>query len=416
MTARVTSRYAGARLRAAFQGSDTAARTLEETHQRSGEVIAKTLGELKGAIMKVGQMASIAGDFLPKELSNALGALQREAPPMPFEVIAEQIERELGDPPDRLFHRFERTPFASASIGQVHRATTEDRREVVVKVQYPGVDEAVDSDLAHFRLALRASGLVKFKRKDLDAVFEEIRARLHEELDYCNEADNVRTFAELYRGRPDIAVPEVIGERSSQRVLTLTYVPGDGLGDAAGYPQELRNRLGHRLFAMVAQQVFEFNTIHADPNPANFAFRQDGTIVLYDFGCIKRLPPEIVAAYRDTIRAALDSDYGGLERALVRLGVRAEGGPTVPPDYYAQWRDVIGQPFLRSGPFDFASSAIQLETLKLVPAFLAKYSEAFRPPVELVFLNRMVVGHYGTLRKLGAHCELRGPLEAYIRD
>lgn len=414
MTAKVTSQYAGARLKAAFQDRDTAQQTIEETHHRSGETIAKTLGELKGAVMKVGQMASIARDVLPKELSEALGVLQREAPPMPYEVIAEQIEREFGQPPDTLYQRFDRLPFASASIGQVHRATTDDGREVVVKVQYPGVDDAVDSDLAHLRLALRASGLIRVDKKSLDAVFEEVRARLHEELDYCNEADNVRLFGDYYADWRHVVVPRVIGERSSQRVLTLTYEPGDTISEARNYDQTIRDALGIALFELVADQVFCFQTIHADPNPANFAFRPDGTLVLYDFGCIKRLDPSVVDTYRETVRAGLDADYAGVEDGLVRLGARNLSGPAVPLEYYAKWRDVFGKPFFSNGPFDFADAAIQREALTLVPGFLAKYAQAFKPPAELVFLDRAVIGHYGNLRTLGARCHLRPLLDRYL--
>src|SRR5690606_35470432 len=306
-------------------------------HEQAGELIAQTLGELKGAVMKVGQMASIAGDLLPKELSEALGALQREAPPMDFEVIAEQIERELGAPPPALFEHFEVEPFASASIGQVHRARTDDGREVVVKVQYPGVDAAVDSDLAHLKIALRASGLVKVKRKVLDDVFGELRARLHEELDYCNEAANVRLFSEYYGQDAAVVVPEVVGERSSQRVLTLTYEPGHHISELQEFSQEVRNEIGAALLRVLADQIFNLKILHADPNPGNFAFREDGSVVLYDFGCVKRLDPEIVEAYKATIRAGFAEDYAGIEDGLVRLGARNLDGPQVPLDYYKPW-------------------------------------------------------------------------------
>ena len=195
MTATVAAGYAGSRVKGMFQTSEQARAARDESFKATGERIAKTLGELKGAAMKVGQMASIGSDVLPKELSNALTKLQKDAPAMSYDVIASQVEAEFGQPPERLFDHFERVPFAAASIGQVHRARTDDGREVVVKVQYPGVDECVDSDLAHLRVALRASGLVsRHHRKGLDGVFHEVRQRLHEELDYCQEADNVRHF------------------------------------------------------------------------------------------------------------------------------------------------------------------------------------------------------------------------------
>lgn len=414
MTARVATGYTASRVKAVFQSKEAAERDRAKAHEQAGELIAQTLGELKGAVMKVGQMASIAGDLLPKELAEALGALQREAPPMDFEVIAEQIERELGAPPASLFQRFDETPFASASIGQVHRARTDDGREVVVKVQYPGVDAAVDSDLAHLKIALRASGLVKVKRKVLDDVFGELRARLNEELDYCNEADNVRLFADYYQDHPKVVVPKVVGERSSQRVLTLTYEPGHPIGEIAEFPQAVRNEIGEVLFRVLADQIFNLKILHADPNPGNFAFRPDGSVVLYDFGCVKRLDPGIIQAYRDTIRAGFAEDYAGVEDGLRRLGARNLEGPEVPLDYYKPWRDIFMRPLLGDEPYDFGGSQLQTEAIKLVPGFLTKYLGSFQPPVELVFLDRVVVGHYGNLRKLGARGQFRRLLEPHL--
>lgn len=414
MTARVATNYTKSRVKSVFQSKESAERDRAKAHEEAGELIAKTLGELKGAVMKVGQMASIAGDLLPKELADALGALQREAPPMDFEVIAEQIEKELGAPPPMLFDRFDVEPFASASIGQVHRARTDDGREVVVKVQYPGVDDAVDSDMTHLKIALRASGLVKVDKKALDAVFGEIKARLREELDYCNEADNVRIFGDFYQGREGVVVPEVVGERSSQRVLTLTYEPGHHISELETFGQGVRNTIGEGLFRLLAEQIFELQTLHADPNPGNFAFRPDGTIVLYDFGCIKHLDPEIIEAYRDLIRAGFAEDYRGIEDGLVRLGARNLEGPQVPFDYYKPWRDIFLRPLLGDEPYDYGTSHLQQDAIKLVPGFLTKYVRSFKPPVELVFLDRVVVGHYGNLRKLGAVGQYRGLLEPHL--
>ncbi|MCB9567992.1 MAG: AarF/ABC1/UbiB kinase family protein [Myxococcales bacterium] len=415
MTASVASSYAASRIKSVFQSAEAAAADKAATYERSGELIARTLGELKGAVMKVGQMASIASDILPREIAEPLKALQREAPPMDFEVIAEQIERELGSPPERLFKRFEREPFAAASIGQVHRATTDDGREVVVKVQYPGVDEAVDSDLAHLKLVLRASGLVKVPRQALDAVFREIRTRLHEELDYCNEADNVRLFREYHGERhPWVVVPEVVSERSSARVLTLTFEPGDHIDELDGrYDPALRDLLGERIFRMFAAQLFDLRAIHADPNPGNFAFRPDGTIVLYDYGCIKAVDPTTLTAYRATIRAGLDEDYPAVERGLLDLGVRNPAGPAIEPDYYKPWRDAFALPFVTDQAFDYGASTIHDDVLRLVPGALKRMA-SFQPPVELVFINRMIAGHYGNLRKLQVRGRFLPLVEPYI--
>ena len=416
MTASVAGNMAKTKVRSLFQSADEAAAAREEANRESGNRIAETLGELKGAVMKVGQMASIAQDVLPKELSDALGKLQKEAPPMDYEVIASQVERELGAAPEVLFKRFERDPFAAASIGQVHRATTDDGREVVVKVQYPGVEDAVDSDLAQLKIALRASGIVNVGREALNASFKEVRERLHEELDYTNEAANVRLFREFHLGRHDFMVlPEVVGERSAKRVLTLTYEPGDSITDfeAKGYTQAERDALGRNLFRMMCSQIFEFGIIHADPNPGNFACRRDGTIVLYDFGCIKRLDVDIIQAYKDLIEHGVGERWDEVEDALLRLGVRRPGTERPPIDLYKRWRDTFADPFLDVAIFDYARSTVHDEVVKLIPGSL-KYVGQFQPATELIFLDRTVVGHYGNMRIMESRVPSFKLLEGFL--
>ncbi|MBI4816631.1 MAG: AarF/ABC1/UbiB kinase family protein [Deltaproteobacteria bacterium] len=401
MTASVAAGYAKSRLINAFQDAESAAKDRARSYQASGERIAQTLGELKGAAMKIGQMASIASDVLPKELADSLRRLQREAPPMAYDVIADQIKSELGAYPEDLYRRFDKKPFAAASIGQVHRAETEDGRDVIVKVQYPGVDVSVDSDLAHLRLALRASGLLKLSRSNLNALFGEIRERLFEELDYTREAEHVREFRKIHEDQPFVHIPEVIGERSSQRVLTLTYVPGDSIHDldVRGYTQQARDKIGENLYRLTLRQLFEALAIHADPNPANFAFRPDGSIVVYDFGCVKRLEPPIVAAYAAAIWCGIEEDYAGADRALKALGAVRVDGPPVEAAYYKSWRDTLLIPFTSPEPFDYGQSRIHEDVMQLVPGLL-KRLDSFQPPVQVVFIDRVVGGHYGTLRKV----------------
>lgn len=414
MTASVAGNLAKTKVKSLFQSEEAAAAAREQANRESGNRIAKTLGELKGAIMKVGQMASIAQDVLPKELSDALGKLQREAPPMDFEVIRAQIERELGAAPELLFAEFDEQPFAAASIGQVHRARTDDGREVVVKVQYPGVEDAVDSDLAQLKLALRASGIVNISRDVLNASFREVRARLHEELDYTNEASNVRLFRRYHLGRHDFLVlPEVVGERSAKRVLTLSYEPGDHISelDARGYTQAQRDTLGQNLLRMLCSQVFDFGIIHADPNPGNYAFRPDGSVVLYDFGCTKRLELEIVRGYVDLVDRGLIEDYDGIDDALLRLGMRRPSGPRPDDSFYKRWRDVFALPLVDVPLFDYGQAKIHEEVVKMIPASMKRMA-SFQPAQELIFLDRTVVGIYGNLRQL----EARAPTYAMIRE
>ncbi len=416
MTASVAGRYAGERARKWLGGEEDEARR-SANYTRMAEQVATTLGDLKGAVMKVGQIASQTQDFLPKEFSDALQRLQREAPAMPFDVIAEQIERELDKPLDQLFERIDETPYAAASIGQVHRARTLDGMEVIIKVQYPGVDESCDADLKQLRLALRLGGLIKLPKESVDQLFGEIRARLREELDYENEARNIRMFREFHARDEGVLIPDVHDDLSSRRVLTMELVEGDHISEVTPerYDQETINRIGSRIFRTMADQLFKFQCIHGDPHAGNFAFRPDGTVILYDFGCIKRLKPEIVEAYRHAVIAALNEDYAALDRYLIDLGARVEDKPPVDEAYYAMWRDIFIRPFAsRDEPYDFASSNLHKDVASKT-ATVFKYLDYFKPPVETIFIDRMIAGHYWMMKRLGVQAAFRGELEAYVK-
>lgn len=415
MSASVAGNYAANRVARAFMSPESAQQAASESAAKAGERIVQTLGELKGAAMKVGQMASMAADLLPPEMAEALQSLQRQAPPVSYEVIAAQIERELGRPVERLFDRFERAPFAAASIGQVHRARTDDGREVVVKVQYPGVDSAVSSDMAHLKLALRASGLVQLDKQALDTVFDEIRRRMDEELDYCNEADNVRAFGEHHARHPHVVVPRVVGERSAQRMLTLTYEPGDALNDldARGYSQAERDRCGTNLWAIVDSQCFDFGRIHADPNPANYAFRRDGRVVLYDFGCVKTLGPEVMRNYGQLVQAGLSRDFVAAEDVLQRMGVRKAGTPA-PVDVYESVVDWLATPFMNAPDYDFGASTLERDALREIMPLMLRHIGHFRAASELVFFNRTIAGIYAVLRKMRARVPIQRMLDQRV--
>jgi predicted unusual protein kinase regulating ubiquinone biosynthesis (AarF/ABC1/UbiB family) len=417
MTASVAGTYTRSRLVTMFQNEEDAEATRQQAHADSGERVAKTLGELKGAVMKIGQMASVAQDLLPRELAQQLASLQKDSPPMSFDTIAAQIERELGAHPQRLFSRFDPVPFAAASIGQVHRARTDDGRDVVVKVQYPGVDESCDSDLAHLRLTLRMSGFLRTRaHKDaFDLLFDEIRERLHEELDYTLEADHVRLFRRLHAHQPWLVIPEVVGERSAKRVLTMTYTPGDPLEALSTdrYPLITRDLIGARLIELVGTQVFVTKTLHADPNPGNYAFRTDGSIVLYDYGCIKRIPQNTVSHYQTLVRALYAEDYKTLDNMMLALGARIPNSPEVPPEFYAQWRDILLRPFVEVEEYDYSASTIHEEAQRHAMSALA-YMNSFQPSAELVFIDRVIVGLHNILRRFGPTVPWRGSLDHFL--
>lgn len=415
MSASVASRYAGTKLRAAFSSQEKARAHREASYTAMAEDISETLGELKGAVMKLGQIASQTQDFLPKEFSQALKTLQKQAPPMPYEVIKAQVESELGAPIEALFKSFDPEPFAAASIGQVHRAVSKTGIELIVKVQYPGVDRSVDTDLKQLRLTLKLGGLLKLPKEAADKLFSEVRERLHEELDYEQEAKNLREFRAFHAKQPKIHIPKVLPRLSSKRVLTMEYLEGkhlDQLGDS--FDQSLRNQIGRELFEMMAQQIFVLQKIHGDPHLGNFAFRDDGSVVVYDFGCVKTLKPETVDAYADTIIASIDENYDLVDDALLRLGARVAEHPSPGEDYYKVWRDIFFEPFSGIEEYCYHSAAVHIAAAKHTALFF-KHMQHFSPPVDSLYIDRVVAGQYWIMKALKVKQDFRAALESYLK-
>lgn len=410
MTASLAGRYAGNKLASAVRSEEQRKAARARLNQQAGDHLADTLGELKGAVMKLGQFASQVSDLLPEDIANALTRLQQQAPPMDFELIREQLESGLGAPLDELFAALDQQPHAAASIGQVHRGRLHDGREVVVKVQYPGIAASCDADLRQLKRALRMGRLVQVDKNVLDAMFSEIRERLHEELDYCKEADNLREFQHYFADEARLRLPQLIASHCSREVLTMEYLPGTPLREA---PKDQRATLGRTLVDVMCRSLFEHHAIHADPNPGNFAVDADGHLLIYDFGCVKHLPKETVETYRTLITAALACDWATVDSALGALGARVPGSAPLPDDFYAGWRPIVLKPLLAENGFDFAQSRIHKAVMAKSPEVL-KLTRQLQPPSQTVFVDRMINGHYWTLVNLGAVVDLRAAIAPWI--
>ena len=292
----------------------------------AAEDIARSLGEMKGAAMKIGQALSFVDvSLIPKEYRTALAVLQSDAPSMPLEHVVGVIEAELGAPLDELFDWFSPNPIAAASIGQVHMAHLGDR-EVVVKVQYPGVAKAVEADL---RNAALLSGVARIAQKmlvglvgdiDVRSMIDEIRERVSEELDYRIEARNQQEFADRFQGDPGIGIPGVVPERSSERVLTAEYVDAMRWSAALEAPEELRDQWGETIARFVYTSLYDHGVINVDTHPGNFLFHEDGRVTFLDFGCVSRFTEERRRSIGELSLSLIADDEDGILDALVALG------------------------------------------------------------------------------------------------
>lgn len=295
---------------------------LDLEHQiRTATEVAETLGNLKGAMMKLGQMASFLDQGMPEPVRDALAQLQQDAPPMAPELAAEVIRAELGADPEELFEEWDPIPIAAASIGQVHRALTRDGRAVAVKVQYPGVDEAIRGDLENAGLIFGAMKAM-FPGLDPKPLVAELKERIVEELDYRLEADNQRLFGEYYEDHPFIHVPAVVDELSTARVLTTELATGARFSEVVEWSQEQRDMAAESIYRFVFGSLYRLGAFNGDPHPGNYLFRPDGQVTYLDYGLVKRFTGDDMDLFGRMIRAmVIDHDVPKFRRIVEEVGL-----------------------------------------------------------------------------------------------
>ena len=318
------ARYAGTRARNFVRSPEAAAEALDQRHLDAAERMVETLGKMKGAAMKIGQLASfIDTEFLPPEYrelyQEQLASLRTDAPAMPWPKVRQVLDEEWEEFPEELFEDFDETAAAAASIGQVHRAVLPDGRQVAVKIQYPGVAEALRADLQNAGMLMRlakafAPGL------DASAAAGELRDRVLEELDYEYEAQNQRSFARAYRGHPFIHVPDVITRLTTDRVLVTEWVEGLGFEQVKQLPQPERDRFGEIVYRFCFGSVYHLQHFNADAHPGNYLLMDDGRVAFIDFGMTKHLDEDQIQLEIAALEAAFDDDPERLRLALHDLG------------------------------------------------------------------------------------------------
>ena len=284
------------RARQVFANAERKAELQTEFELRTAEQVTEALGNMKGALMKVGQMASYLDQGLPDHVRDSLSQLQSDAPPMSFELADSQIRNELGASAEELFGEFDPVPIASASIGQVHRAMTRTGRAVAVKVQYPGVDDAIDSDLDNVDLIFGGMAMV-FNGLDPAPLVEELKVRLREELDYSLEAANQRRFADYYRGHPHIHIPEVVDDLSAKRVLTTELADGVKWAEMLTWDVAEKNLAAECIYRYAFNGLYRVAAFNGDPHPGNYLFQPGGRVTFLDYGLVKHFQPETLQAF-----------------------------------------------------------------------------------------------------------------------
>jgi len=322
----VAGSYLGYQVQRRFLDEEGARGRQDAFHRKQARKIRDELQDLKGPVMKLGQALSMQTHFLDPELIAELSSLQMQAPPMHPSLMRAQFKSALGKYPEDMFRSFDEKPFAAASLGQVHWAVTRKGEEVAVKIQYPAMREAIESD---FR-ALRAAGVVARLTGHLkEAVISEVERGILEETDYLNEAKNIENFRLALAPLEFVRIAKVHHDLTSDQVLTMSRVPGRRLQEflLTNPSQELRDKLGTGLTRLFFFQLFCVKALHADPHPGNYLFNEDGTIGLVDFGCVKYLKPEVIRCY-----AQFWSREWAHDPKLFREIIRVIFGPRVSPN------------------------------------------------------------------------------------
>ncbi len=393
--------YAMHRARRAFASAQQRQELDTAFEIKTAEQVAEALGQMKGAMMKLGQMVSYLDQGLPEHVRAALADLQQDAPPMSAELAAGVVREELGADPEDLFEEWDPIPIASASIGQVHRAITPDGRAVAVKVQYPGVAEAVAADLDNVGLLFAGLGQV-FPGFDHKPFVSELRERLVEELDYTLEAKNQTMFAEYYRGHPYIHVPVVHADLSTARVLTTELAEGVPWSVMLGWSQQDKDMAAETIYRFAFGSLYRLRAFNGDPHPGNYLFRKGGQVSFLDFGLVKHFTDEELDKFELMIRAmVLDPDPSEFRRVIEELGLLRPGASFSDEevaDYFGHFYELIQEDGMVTIEPEYAS-----ETVRRFFDQRGPYGEIMRAsnlPPEFVIIQRINLGLFALFGEL----------------
>jgi predicted unusual protein kinase regulating ubiquinone biosynthesis (AarF/ABC1/UbiB family) len=407
---RVGATYVSTAARKVFASAERRVVLDEQRELRTAAQVAERLGTMKGALMKLGQMASYLDDGLPAPLRAALAELQSNAPPMSAELAAEVVTHQLGAAPEQVFMEWDPQPIAAASIGQVHRAIAMDHergeaRAVAVKVQYPGVAEAVEADLANADLL---GGLLarSFQGLEPDEMVAEIKARLLEELDYRIEATNQQRFAQRYRSHPFLHIPEVLPAYSSAKVLTTELVNGHTWAEVLTWDQHQRDLAAEALFRFVFRSLYGMQLFNGDPHPGNYLFHGDGRVTFLDFGLVKQFDDDDLATFLGMVRSAVtEADPARFRNVVESAGLLRAGAPVSTEavgEYFSHFYEPVREDRVMAWTPDYASRIVRHTFDRTSP--IAPYATV---PRAFVFIQRINLGLYALLGQLRAEGNYR---------
>ena len=383
----------------------------KEAVLRTAEDVTRAMGEMKGAAMKVGQVLSMMSGVVPPEMAEGLATLQSNAPPMAYGLVQEVLEAAYGRSPGSVFRRFEREPFAAASIGQVHRAELRDGTRVAVKVQNPGVREAIERDLANVAVLLGFGGLVA-KGLDVETLVRDLGEGIRGELDYRREAAWQQRFFDAFEGHGFVRVPRVYHELTTDTVLVQEWLPGRPFREALGLPQEERNRLGEMLYRFCFGSLYRLRLFNGDPHPGNYLLLEDGRVGFVDYGCVAEFDTAVVEGFKRLIRALDRGDREAWRAATEEVGILLPNAPFTTDELYEHmhwyWAPIL-EDEVEYTP-ELAAEMVRRNTM--TTGLGGQINRYCNVPEGMVFLTRINFGLAGLFASLRA----RGPWRAIVRE
>jgi len=376
--------------------------------------VAEQLATMRGAAMKVGQILSMdTGEFLPRELADILATLRDNARCMPAAQLHAAMSEAYGPDWESLFYGFDTKPLAAASIGQVHKTISPDGREIVLKVQYPGVADSIDSDVDNIASLLRLSGLLP-AGVDIQPLLDDAKEQLKDEADYLKEAKFLQAFGKVLGKDKRFLLPEVLPELTHRNVLAMTYVSGSPIETIIDLPQAERDRVMTALIELMLLELFELKMVQTDPNFANYQYRrQTGEIVLLDFGATRHFKASFANNYKKLARAAIAGDEAKVIACAERLGFSVGDTP--------QYRDMVLQlllialePVCTDVEYDFARSTMARK-LSALAEDISGFRESWRaPPTDAVYFHRKVAGMFLLATRLKARVNVYQLMQRWL--
>lgn len=386
----------------AFDQAKKLALRIDQTRE-----LVATLSQMKGAAMKAGQLLGLeAGDLLPPEVVEVLSKLQAEGKALGFEKIETILRDELGAEKFNELHNLTTTPIASASIGQVHKASYKGQ-EIVLKVQFPGIAETIDSDVDMLGSLIDKFKFITNKKVDLAPLFDEIRNTLHQETDYLAEKEFMRSYGENFKGLEGYLIPKPIEELTTKHVLAMEYVKAHSLNDWSKFAEpEHKQLVGERMMNLFLHEYLEHGLVQTDPNWGNFLVTDNNDLVVLDFGACKTYSKEFITTYRKILDFSMRREKAALLEVSEDFGLIDPKESQEVKDKYLHMMDVVIAPFRHTGIFDFATENYS-QASKEASIEFAKALRFSPPPKNLIFLHRKLGGVFLTLKRLETKMDLR---------